>query len=67
MDCWWVGGWINWKYNQLNPTEAGTRAEFGNKDIKYTPLDSMIFPECSLTPRWAEVALYELWKQEAII
>jgi len=27
---WWVAGWMNWKYSQLSPAYAGTRAEFDN-------------------------------------
>ena len=26
----WVGGWINWNYNQLSPTWVGAGAELGN-------------------------------------
>ena len=31
-----LGGWLNWKKNQLSPTEVEAEAELGNKiEIRY--------------------------------
>ena len=40
VDVRWVGGWIEWEYNQLSQAWAWPRAEFGNK---LTTLTSIIW------------------------